>query len=618
MMKLNSYQMRAVTHFKGPAVVIAGPGSGKTMVITERIRYLTQKKKVDPASILVVTFTRAAAEEMRQRFVYMSKDSKTRVSFGTFHSVFFTILKYAYGYSASNIAAPRQKEEILRFAMDAAGMDPLPGREDTGEILGEIEKAKGSMMDIGCYYAVSCPEETFRKIYREYTRRMRDSRLIDFEDMMADTYRLLKERPDILAAWQKRFQFILVDEFQDINLLQYRIVRMLAGYEDNLFAVGDDDQSIYGFRGANAGIMLHFTQDYPEAAVLYLPDNFRSRPEIVQAASNLISHNRHRFQKTFRPYRSASPHCVLVRQFRSPYEENAEIVRRIEQLHGNGLPYGQMAVLFRTNTQSRMLVEYLMSRNIPFRLGSRVPDLFNHWIAMDIMAYLHIAQGSRKRRDFLRIINRPNRYISRRMLQDAEIDLAALRNSYESRAWMQERISRLEYDIAMMHRMAPYAAIAYIRKAVGYDQFLQEYAASVRADAADLVSVLDELQESSRPYQTLSAWEEHIRAYERELERRSGEEDAGKDAVMIATMHYAKGLEYDVVFIPDANDGITPYRRALLEEDLEEERRMFYVAMTRAKERLYIYYVKERFGRACGRSPFIDEVSSLQKNHHNV
>lgn len=618
MMKLNSYQMRAVTHFKGPAVVIAGPGSGKTMVITERIRYLTQKKKVDPASILVVTFTRAAAEEMRQRFVYMSKDSKTRVSFGTFHSVFFTILKYAYGYSASNIAAPRQKEEILRFAMDAAGMDPLPGREDTGEILGEIEKVKGSMMDIGCYYAVSCPEETFRKIYREYTRRMRDSRLIDFEDMMADTYRLLKERPDILAAWQKRFQFILVDEFQDINLLQYRIVRMLAGYEDNLFAVGDDDQSIYGFRGANAGIMLHFTQDYPEAAVLYLPDNFRSRPEIVQAASNLISHNRHRFQKTFRPYRSASPHSVLVRQFRSPYEENAEIVRRIEQLHGNGLPYGQMAVLFRTNTQSRMLVEYLMSRNIPFRLGSRVPDLFNHWIAMDIMAYLHIAQGSRKRRDFLRIINRPNRYISRRMLQDAEIDLAALRNSYESRAWMQERISRLEYDIAMMHRMAPYAAIAYIRKAVGYDQFLQEYAASVRADAADLVSVLDELQESSRPYQTLSAWEEHIRAYERELERRSGEEDAGKDAVMIATMHYAKGLEYDVVFIPDANDGITPYRRALLEEDLEEERRMFYVAMTRAKERLYIYYVKERFGRACGRSPFIDEVSSLQKNHHNV
>ena len=617
-MKLNSYQMRAVTHFKGPAVVIAGPGSGKTMVITERIRYLTQKKKVDPASILVVTFTRAAAEEMRQRFVYMSKDSKTRVSFGTFHSVFFTILKYAYGYSASNIAAPRQKEEILRFAMDAAGMDPLPGREDTGEILGEIEKAKGSMMDIGCYYAVSCPEETFRKIYREYTRRMRDSRLIDFEDMMADTYRLLKERPDILAAWQKRFQFILVDEFQDINLLQYRIVRMLAGYEDNLFAVGDDDQSIYGFRGANDGIMLHFTQDYPEAAVLYLPDNFRSRPEIVQAASNLISHNRHRFQKTFRPYRSASPHSVLVRQFRSPYEENAEIVRRIEQLHGNGLPYGQMAVLFRTNTQSRMLVEYLMSRNIPFRLGSRVPDLFNHWIAMDIMAYLHIAQGSRKRRDFLRIINRPNRYISRRMLQDAEIDLAALRNSYESRAWMQERISRLEYDIAMMHRMAPYAAIAYIRKAVGYDQFLQEYAASVRADAADLVSVLDELQESSRPYQTLSAWEEHIRAYERELERRSGEEDAGKDAVMIATMHYAKGLEYDVVFIPDANDGITPYRRALLEEDLEEERRMFYVAMTRAKERLYIYYVKERFGRACGRSPFIDEVSSLQKNHHNV
>ena len=617
-MKLNSYQMRAVTHFKGPAVVIAGPGSGKTMVITERIRYLTQKKKVDPASILVVTFTRAAAEEMRQRFVYMSKDSKTRVSFGTFHSVFFTILKYAYGYSASNIAAPRQKEEILRFAMDAAGMDPLPGREDTGEILGEIEKVKGSMMDIGCYYAVSCPEETFRKIYREYTSRMRDSRLIDFEDMMADTYRLLKERPDILAAWQKRFQFILVDEFQDINLLQYRIVRMLAGYEDNLFAVGDDDQSIYGFRGANAGIMLHFTQDYPEAAVLYLPDNFRSRPEIVQAASNLISHNRHRFQKTFRPYRSASPHSVLVRQFRSPYEENAEIVRRIEQLHGNGLPYGQMAVLFRTNTQSRMLVEYLMSRNIPFRLGSRVPDLFNHWIAMDIMAYLHIAQGSRKRRDFLRIINRPNRYISRRMLQDAEIDLAALRNSYESRAWMQERISRLEYDIAMMHRMAPYAAIAYIRKAVGYDQFLQEYAASVRADAADLVSVLDELQESSRPYQTLSAWEEHIRAYERELERRSGEEDAGKDAVMIATMHYAKGLEYDVVFIPDANDGITPYRRALLEEDLEEERRMFYVAMTRAKERLYIYYVKERFGRACGRSPFIDEVSSLQKNHHNV
>lgn len=615
-MKLNSSQMRAVMHYKGPALVIAGPGSGKTRVITERIRYLIQKRRVDPAGILVVTFTRAAAQEMRQRFVSGIRDEEARVSFGTFHSIFFTILKYAYGYSAANIATQPQKEEILRYAMDAAGMDPVPySRDSTPEILSEIGKVKGSMMDIRYYYSASCPEETFRKIYRIYVKRMRDSRLIDFEDMMTDTFRLFSKRPDILQAWQRRFPFVLVDEFQDISLLQYKILQMLAGYENNLFAVGDDDQSIYGFRGASAGIMMNFTGDYPDTQVLYLPDNFRSRPEIVKAAANLISHNRQRFDKTFRPARKPAPHCFQVSRYQTPFEENEEIVRRMEQLHRFGLKYSHIAVLFRTNMQSRMLVEYLMARNIPFQLGSRMPDIFSHWIAVDLRAYLRLAQGSRRRGDFLRIINRPNRYISRSMLQEKEIDLEKLRNSYQGRAWMQKRIAQLEYDLRMMKNMQPFAAISYIRKAIGYDGFLHDYAVSARIDEQDLLTVLDELQQSTSLCRSLQEWEEHIREYQREMAKKP---DNGEDAVMIATMHYAKGLEYDVVFLPDVNEGITPYRKALLEEDLEEERRMFYVAMTRAREKLYISYVQERYGRACGRSPFIDEVKTLQRNRHHV
>ena len=615
-MKLNDSQQEAAAHVKGPMIVLAGPGSGKTMVITHRVRYLIRQAGVNPSEILVVTFTRAAADEMRQRFVSLMKGEQFPVSFGTFHAVFFTILKHSCGYTADNIVTEEKRRVIIR---QIAG-DMQLGGENLSEmceaVLSEISKVKGGLYDIEHYYALSCGAEEFRRIYRAYNKALADERLIDFEDMMSRTFELFQYRRDVLNAWQKKFRYILVDEFQDISVLQYRLIRMLALPENNLFIVGDDDQSIYGFRGARPEIMLHFGKDYPEAKQVVLGVNYRSRKEIVQAAQCLIRHNKKRFEKEIRSGReSGDPVSVYV--VKNPAEEIRRITALIREKHDAGTAYSGMAVLLRTAAQARPFLEQLETAGIPFQMQDSVPNLYRHWISEDIFAYLRIAEGSTARSDFLRIINRPNRYISRQKFTSAEVDLRILAQNLDSQPWIRERVGRLEADIALLRKMAPYAAVNYIRHGIGYDTFLTEYARKRQMDEEDLVSILDELQEDARSYRTTKQWFSHVREYCAELERRaSRDRDKEEDAVMLATMHHAKGLEYEIVFLPDACERITPHHKAQLESDIEEERRLFYVAVTRAREKLYIFSPKERYGKKMDMSRFVREI--MAKRPGNV
>ena len=241
-MELNKSQLQAVCHDKGPMMVLAGPGSGKTMVITHRVKWLIEHAGVHPAGILVVTFTKAAADEMRQRFVSLMDGRTMPVSFGTFHAIFFSVLKHAYNYTASNIIREEQKQQLIREIIEDMPVEPDNVSEFVNDVLSEIGLVKGSMMDIEHYYATSCATSVFRDIYKQYVQRMENSRLIDFEDMLVYTWELFTQRKDILAAWQHKFQYILIDEFQDINLLQYKLIRMLALPQNNIFIVGDDDQ----------------------------------------------------------------------------------------------------------------------------------------------------------------------------------------------------------------------------------------------------------------------------------------------------------------------------------------------------------------------------------------
>lgn len=612
-MELNEAQKRAVFHFQGPMMVLAGPGSGKTRVITQRVRYLIEERGVHPSNILVITFTKAAAMEMKQRYQQMAPPHSTPVQFGTFHAIFFTILKHAYHYTVNNIVREEVRRQILKEIVNETDLEIQDENEFLRDLESEISRVKGERMDLAHYYSPNCPGDTFRRIFQKYQKSLERQCLLDFDDMLVYCYELLEQRPDIRQMWQKQYPYILIDEFQDINQVQYDVVKLLAQPGNHLFVVGDDDQSIYGFRGARPDIMQSFVKDFhPEKCTLDI--NYRCSSEIVRMAGKVIGHNKNRLAKEIRADRE-SQEKVHIQEFPRISEENESIRQSILEYRNSGIPYGQMAVLFRTNTQARAITAKLKEYNIPFAMKEMVPNLYEHWIARDILSYIRVAVGNYERGLVMRIINRPKRYVHRNAFTEPYVDLEELKLFYEDKDWMVERLENFQYDLQMIAQMRPYAAVNFIRRGVGYDDYIREYAdyRGIRAD--DMYEILDELQEESKVHQSFQEWFDYIRDYGEELKEqteksrrmRNGQEQK-EDAVVIMTMHGAKGLEYECVFIPDANEGITPHNKAVLSADMEEERRMFYVAMTRAKTHLHIYYLKERFNKEVSVSRFVEEI----------
>lgn len=604
-MQFNNSQLKAVKHKSGPMLVIAGPGSGKTTVLTARIRNLIEEYSVNPANILVITFTKAAANEMKSRFNNMMGRS-TNVTFGTFHAVFFMILRAAYNYSVDSIIKEDVRQNIIKQAIERSRLEPDDLNEMVSNITGEISRVKTETIDINAYYSASCPEEEFRDIYKYYVKTLKKMGLIDFDDMLLYCHELLTTRRDILAKWQQKYQYILIDEFQDINKIQYDIIKLLAKPQDNLFIVGDDDQSIYGFRGSKPEIMLNFDKDYPDTDKVILDTNYRSTGNIVSAAGKVIAHNKVRFAKNINTVNDPGDKVDII-EFNTQAEEYEKIIDNIRKesaLDGN---YSDNAVLFRTNSTAAGFVRKLVEYSVPFVTRDGVPNVFEHWIARDVITYMNIAMGSRKRSDFLQIINRPKRYIGRDYLTDAEISFDNLEKYYEDKNWMIERVDRLKYDILAMASMSPYAMINYLRKGVGYDGYLDEYAQSHNMQVRELYDVMDELMESARSYKTFNEWFAYIDEYGTKLRESYAAMDK-QNAVILTTMHSSKGLEYPVVYIIDANEEITPHKKAVFAPEIEEERRMFYVAMTRAKRRLNIYYARKRYNKEIEVSRFVKEI----------
>lgn len=604
-MQVSNAQHQAITHGAGPAIVLAGPGSGKTLVITQRVRYLIEAYHVRPQEILVITFTKAAAQEMQSRFQALSR--QRGVTFGTFHAVFFHILKYAYHYSAANILTEEKKYQILQRLLSESGLHFEDERETLSEIASEISVVKNEQIPLEHYYSKSCPEEVFRGFYRKYEEMHRREGLLDFDDMMTMTYELLTQRADILAAWQRHYRYILVDEFQDINLLQYAILRLLADPERNLFIVGDDDQSIYRFRGAKPEIMLNFPKDYPDAKQIVLDRNFRSVASVIRAAQLVIRENTKRFAKRAVHVRKGQGQ-IDIREFSGQEHESLYLIKKVQESLAGGIPPNEIAVLYRTNQGARPYAERLMEFNIPFEMRDALPNIYEHWIAKDLFAYLHLARERLDRAEFLQVMNRPKRYIARDAIDAKVISLETLRTYYEDKDWMLDRIDRLELDLRMLKDMAPYAAVNYIRYGMNYEEYLQEYAKARRMKPEELTDILDEIQDGCRPFKTVEAWYEHLTAYKERLLEQRGKKERDPDAITLATLHSAKGLEFQEVFLVDVNEGTIPHRKASMEADLEEERRLFYVGMTRAKDRLHLFYVRERYGKRVDPSVFLEPL----------
>lgn len=600
-------QSMAVRHQDGPLLVLAGPGSGKTTVVTRRVQYLVQDCGISPASILVITFTKAAAGEMKERFLRLMGEEHTAVSFGTFHAVFFSILKLSYGFTAGNILREETRYQYLKETVERLRLEIDDENEFLTGISAEISLLKNERISPEHYFSKNCSEEIFRKIYEEFEERKRRARQIDFDDMLVYTWELLSQRPDILSAWQKKFRYILVDEFQDINQIQYDILKLLARPEDNLFIVGDDDQSIYRFRGAKPEIMLNFQKDYPGAGQVVLSDNFRSTKQIVEAAGQVIRWNQARFAKEIHARGGDGP-PVKTLEFTDQQQECLYILRELQRASENGGKWSDTAVLYRTNTQPRLLIQKLMEFNVPFRVRDQMPNLFEHWIAKNLFCYIRLAMGSNLRRDLLPILNRPKRYMNRECLDDEVISWEHMLMYYEDKGYVCDRIDKLRYDLKMLGRMGPFAAVSYIRHVIGYDDYLREYAQFRRMNEEDLLETAEELQESARPFKTYDEWFDYIEKYKEEMEQMRRQQKEVRDGVQLATMHSSKGLEYERVFILDAAEGVTPYKKAVLDADLEEERRMFYVAMTRAKKELTVCYAKKQSSHEMKPSRFLKEL----------
>ena len=614
-MKLNRGQDEAIKHGNGPCMVLAPPGSGKTLIVTERTRYLIEESGVRPDQILVITFTRYAAREMKERFERLTAGKNYPVTFGTFHSIFYGILKCAYGIGANNLMSEKESSVLLQEVLDQTNIESTPEVEDeeelVRELLREVGMVKNGLCHLKDFHSKYLTQDEFAEVFRSYEHQKKELKKFDFDDMLVQCYALFRKKPEILQGWQKRFQYILIDEFQDINRVQYEVIRMLAAPRYNLFVVGDDDQSIYGFRGAKPELMLYMKQEFPSLRTISLTVNYRSTEFITGAAARVILHNDTRFYKRVQSFRGRGQN-VHVQEVLDEQEGAQYVTEEIQKKLDQGIKPGEIAVLFRAAVQARMISEILSEHRIPFEMRDYVTNFYRHFIVKDMMAYLQLAAGKRDRSLFLTICNRPLRYLARNSMENRQVNFEDLRKFYCDKDWMLDIIDQFDVDVRMMKNMAPYAAIQYIRKKIGYDDFLKEYAEKHQISWKQLMDVMAELEERSKNFKSYDEWEIHIAKYTQELEEQQAKarkiKGERENKVQLMTIHSAKGLEFEDVFVIHANEGEIPHQKAEKKDEIEEERRLFYVALTRAKNNLCISYITQKNGNSIKPSRFVEEL----------
>ena len=613
-----SKEQKSAIHFKdGPALVLAGPGSGKTTVIVNRIISLIKEHSVSPSSILVITFTKAAAKSMRQRFLSLTGESYVSVTFGTFHAVFFSMLRHAYNYSAGSIIKADIQYNYIRNAAMGFELEYLDENEMVTGIISEISRVKSNRLCIDTYEAVSCPAATFRLIYKKYENMLISRRMIDYDDMIIMCYELLSKRADYRKAWQDKYKYILVDEFQDINKAQYDTIKLIAGKQANLFVVGDDDQSIYAFRGSKPDIMLGLSTEYRDIVQMYLNTNYRCSSEIVAGARSLIEYNKVRFAKDIRSCGMCSGR-IKVCKMADIEEEALYLSKEVRELIADGIKPEEIAVISRTNIISNIYYTRLNSDGVACRTLTAVHNIYDSWLMQDIAAYMRLSQGMYDKENAVRIINKPSRYIKRALITQP-FNFEHLRKCYDGDEGLIKIINDMQFDIKMLSHMSPYAAVNYILKGIGYEDYINKEIIRKRLNKEEVYAKLTEIKTLSRKYMDIKQWLKYIdeqtekteqenKSDKRQGNQKNSDEKDSAGAVNIYTMHSCKGLEFKAVFIMDVCEGIIPYNKAVLDNEIEEERRLMYVAMTRAKEKLYLVYPIKRYGHDTAASRFISEI----------
>ena len=605
--KLNTAQQKAVCHETGPMLVLAGPGSGKTTVLLCRISRLLERGLAKPQEILALTFSKAAAEEMKSRFENLNGASG--VSFGTFHSIFFRILRSRYGWNVEQIFQEEERRSILRNSIEAEKWDIPDLEEYISQFFSQLSLMNSELEQPNRFTPVGMPVEEFRKLYRAYEGYKERHEKLDFDDMLTQCYQLLREDAAVREYWQRKYKFILVDEFQDVNQAQFACLQILAEKHQNLFVVGDDDQSIYAFRGARPDFLLHFPTLYPAAKKVTLNTNYRSTERIVNLAERVIGNNEVRFVKNMKGIGEAGDKVTFFLA-EDAAKEAAHIAEKIGRLLDEGVPLTEIAVIYRTNLQGGAFARELYKRGIPYDLRDNSGNVYEHWVAKDLLAYLLLAENEESDSALRRILNKPKRYIGKDLLAEAEAMPYTLLRSFfvcpSLKGWQEENLENLRIDLNQIRKRTPYDALKYIRKVIGYDEYLEEFAAYRRTSAQVLQEIADEIMETAKDCADVRSFREQLERLSLQMKEQSRKKGQKRNGVALMTMHGAKGLEFRAVFLPSLVEGIVPHEKGM--DAVAEERRLFYVAMTRASEKLCLSAILQRYEKERKPSRFLAEM----------
>ena len=605
--KLNTAQQKAVCHETGPMLVLAGPGSGKTTVLLCRISRLLERGLAKPQEILALTFSKAAAEEMKSRFENLNGASG--VSFGTFHSIFFRILRSRYGWNVEQIFQEEERRSILRNSIEAEKWDIPDLEEYISQFFSQLSLMNSELEQPNRFTPVGMPVEEFRKLYRAYEGYKERHEKLDFDDMLTQCYQLLREDAAVREYWQRKYKFILVDEFQDVNQAQFACLQILAEKHQNLFVVGDDDQSIYAFRGARPDFLLHFPTLYPAAKKVTLNTNYRSTERFVNLAERVIGNNEVRFVKNMKGIGEAGDKVTFFLA-EDAAKEAAHIAEKIGRLLDEGVPLTEIAVIYRTNLQGGAFARELYKRGILYDLRDNSGNVYEHWVAKDLLAYLLLAENEESDSALRRILNKPKRYIGKDLLAEAEAMPYTLLRSFfvcpSLKGWQEENLENLRIDLNQIRKRTPYDALKYIRKVIGYDEYLEEFAAYRRTSAQVLQEIADEIMETAKDCADVRSFREQLERLSLQMKEQSRKKGQKRNGVALMTMHGAKGLEFRAVFLPSLVEGIVPHEKGM--DTVAEERRLFYVAMTRASEKLCLSAILQRYEKERKPSRFLAEM----------
>lgn len=624
---LNGNQKKAVLHTDGPCLVLAGPGSGKTRVITYRIANMVINENIAPTRILAISFTRASSMEMKNRVLEISNDPRLlKVTYGTFHSVFFRMLRYFENLQLKNILDEKEKRYIIRGIIKNLRIENADDDDTVTRIITEISYIKNELMDKTKFVSSVLDREDFSRLYSMYEMYKKKVSKIDFDDMLIMTYKMLRNSPQKLDFVRQVYRYILIDEFQDINRVQFEIIRMIASPSNNIFAVGDEDQSIYGFRGARPDFLIEFEKYFEGSEKIILDINYRSNSEIIEISNNLIKNNKNRFEKTIK--------CALGNgadiRYKIPYdpeEEASETGKEIAQMVKDGIrDYSDFAVIYRTNIQSRALVDAFMNMRIPFIVKDAAVTIYNHWAVSDIMAYLRLSLNPDIPADWERIINRPLRYIPKASIAKAKASdnfIGTLLDDDNLKKIQKRGIEELDIDMSYIKGLNPKNAISYIRSTLDYDRYVLDYCRNRKIKPGGIIEIINEFESSAVNFSTIEEFFSHI-----EQVKISAEENSMNNreyGVTFTTMHSAKGLEFDHVYIIGACEGISPHEKTLDEDDdekreqqIEEERRLMYVGITRARKSVCVSSPKNRYSKKISESRFVSEMKGKQEKRIKI